>query len=87
MKLLGGMLNRTERAKGTRGQLKGRDTSGSTKVEPPENELPTLAELNLTKKESVAARRIAALPSEKFEKLRTGEQTLMQVERDVREPA
>ena len=59
LKLLGEMLKATERAKGTT-TVGGGGRSGGTVRVPPEN-APTLADLNLTKKESAVAQRIAAL--------------------------
>ena len=44
------MLKKTERNKGIR--LKGRTSFGSTKIEPPRNDIPTLADLGLDKKTS-----------------------------------
>ncbi|MBK8132800.1 MAG: hypothetical protein IPN63_07790 [Gammaproteobacteria bacterium] len=41
---------------GTRGQLAGRDASGGTNTEPPENKQPTLAEAGIDKKLSGHAR-------------------------------
>jgi hypothetical protein len=50
---MGGMLKKTKqkRAKGTCGQLQGKDTSGDTKMVLPENIEPTLADMGLSKKE------------------------------------
>ncbi|MCJ7588506.1 MAG: hypothetical protein MUQ00_11505 [Candidatus Aminicenantes bacterium] len=50
------LLEATERAKGTVGQFKGKDSSGSPILLPPEkSDTPTLAELGLTKNESSRA--------------------------------
>jgi len=47
---MGGMLRETERARGTRGQLKGRNISGSIKLEQPEDSTPTLSDLGIDRK-------------------------------------
>jgi hypothetical protein len=72
LRLLGEMLKRTERNKGA--------TPGKTgtKGVPLLDDKPTLTDLNLTKKESSVAQRIAALPEPKLEQLRTGELTVAQ---------
>ena len=77
LRLLGGMLQATERAKGALKQ---------GPVVPQENhgDVPTLSDLHLSKKESSVAQRIASLPEEEFEKLRSGEVTLSQAQRNVR---
>jgi len=72
LRLLGEMLKKTERAKA------GRPSKISSVVEPIFT-APTLADLNLSKKESAVAQRIAALPEPKLEKLRTGELSIRQV--------
>ena len=77
LRLLGEMLKKTGRARGSR-TVGGGGRSGGTVVVPPET-APTLADLNLTKKESAVAQRIAALPESKLEKLRTGELSIRQV--------
>jgi len=51
---MGEMLAQTERAKGTRGQLVGKDISGSPKSEPPEDKAPTLSDLGITKRGRVS---------------------------------
>jgi hypothetical protein len=62
------MLKATDRAKGTKGQLKGdvpagtKLSVGSTKMEPPTNDAPTLSELGINKKTSSLAQKLAALP-------------------------
>ena len=48
---MGVLLEKSERAAGTKGQLRGRDVSGGTRKAPPEN-TPTLEELGLKKKGS-----------------------------------
>ena len=64
---MGEMLKETERAKGT--QLAGRTVGGHVTL-PPKPETPTLAEIGVTKRESVEAQRLAALPAETFEQVR-----------------
>ena len=51
-KKAGQMLIDMEMAKGTRGQLKGSDSSGGHSVVPPENDTLTLAEQDITKNQS-----------------------------------
>jgi hypothetical protein len=53
--------------KGTRGQLKGRKTSGGVKKEPPDDDRPTLADVGIDKKLSSVAQKLAAMSSEQFE--------------------
>ena len=43
-KHLGEIMEKAPKAKGTRGQLRGRKPSGGAKTEPPEDDVPTLAE-------------------------------------------
>jgi len=50
---LGELLAESPKAKGTKGQLRGRDSSGGSKTEPPENDTPTLAESGIEKKQEV----------------------------------
>lgn len=52
---------------GKRGQLKGRDSSGSAKQEPPEDDRPTLAAAGIDKKLSARAQKLAAVPKAEFE--------------------
>lgn len=51
---------------GVRGQLKG-STSGGTVIDPPENNLPTLADAGIDKHLADTARKAAAIPEPKFE--------------------
>ncbi len=44
---------------GSKGQLNGRDSSGATQMEGPENAPPTLAEMGITYKQSSTAQKIA----------------------------
>lgn len=48
----GEMLAATERSVGTKGQFKGKDSSGGAVTLPPEETAPTLADLGVTKRES-----------------------------------
>ena len=77
LRLLGEMLKKTERAKGARAGGK-KESPRGVYVEP-RGDAPTLADLNLSKKESAVAQRIASLPERKLEKLRTGELSIRQV--------
>lgn len=47
---MGEMLAATPRAKGVKGQLKGRKPSGSRVMLPPEKNVPTLAALGISKR-------------------------------------
>ena len=60
---MGEMLAATKRAKGARGQLKGK-TSGGIPMIPPEKDkdAPTLAEIGVNKVEAAAAQFLATLP-------------------------
>jgi len=62
LRQLGDMLKATDRAKGTAGVLRGRDSSGGTKMEPPEKDAPTLSDLGINKKTSSLAQKLATLP-------------------------
>ena len=57
LRQLGDMLKATDRAKGT--VLNGKDSFGSTKMEPPKNDAPTLADLGIDKKTSSLAQKLA----------------------------
>jgi hypothetical protein len=70
------MLKATPKASGSRGALAGRDTSGGTILEPPENQTPTLAEIGIDKKTSSLAQRIASLPPEKIQAIAKRDSTL-----------
>jgi len=66
--VMGDMLKATDRAKGSKGQLKGdvplgtKLSVGSTKLEPPTNDAPTLSDLGINKKTSSLAQKLATLP-------------------------
>jgi hypothetical protein len=62
----GELLRQTDKAKGTRGQLSGSDSSGGRVVRPPENE-KTLADFGITKDQSAQWQKLAAVPEPKFE--------------------
>lgn len=53
---LGEMLKDAPKAKGTRSQLAGKDSSGGTALAPPENSVPALADLGIDKKTSARGR-------------------------------
>ena len=73
-RLLGQMLQNTERAKG----------AAEKRCTPEEHRQPTLKELNITRKESSQAQMLADLPEEKFEDLKTGKKTITKVQRELR---
>ena len=82
---LGRILLATPKAKGSRGQLAGRDFSGGTKVEPPENRAfsggsgaeqvstPTLKALGIDKKTAARAQAIASLPEDLKQAVKNGD--------------
>jgi len=70
---IGQMLQETERAKGAV-TIGGDKRSGGTVILPPESN-PTLKELGLTKAESAAAQKLADVPEEMFEKVKSGTKT------------
>jgi hypothetical protein len=59
------VLQEMEKAKGTRGQLDGRDISGGYSLKPPEEEPPTYAEMDIRKRDAHNWQTIAAMPEEK----------------------
>ena len=63
----GELLAQDERAKGSRGQLAGRDASGAPMVVEPEKAAPTLADLGISWNQSSAWQIVAAIPEEDFE--------------------
>ena len=70
LRQLGNMLKETERSIGTRGQLKGKNISGSTVIEPPDHTPPTLDDLGIDKKISSLSQKIADLTDEEFETIK-----------------
>ena len=57
------MLAATKRAKGTKGQLKGKTSSGTPMVLlEKDKDAPTLAEIGVSRKEAAAAQFLATLP-------------------------
>jgi DNA modification methylase len=68
---LGEILAVMEKNKGT--QLSGKDSFGGYAVLPPIDEAPTLEEMNITKRLSAESQALAALPTEKKEKVVKGE--------------
>jgi phage N-6-adenine-methyltransferase len=60
-------LHEPMKAKGTRGQLKGQDSSGGKKKQPPEKDVPTLKELGVSKELSARAHKLAEIPDKVFE--------------------
>ena len=89
--LLGQYLKIEPKAMGSRGQLAGRNSSGGTHKEPPEQTAtPTLADLGLTKKESVEAQLLADLAKRvpaKLEALRSNTTTVTKVRRELHKAA
>jgi N6-adenosine-specific RNA methylase IME4 len=76
---MGEMLAATERAKGAMGIGKSAVTSS--------DRTPTLAELNISKRESVEAQMLAKVPRREFERVKSGEKTKVQIRRDFKELA
>jgi hypothetical protein len=73
--LMGEFLRSAEKNKGTAGQLKGKDSSGASRVEAPEETAPTLAESGITWKESSNAQTLAAIKEDEpevFQEVRAG---------------
>jgi hypothetical protein len=64
----GELLKETERAKGSRGQLKGRKSSGGRERRPPEKQAKTLAEMRISKDQSTDWQALADVPQEEFER-------------------
>ncbi len=81
---MGQLLKETERAKGTAGQLLGKDVSGSYIALPPDNKQPTLAELNISKRESSEAQKLAELPDEQFHEIKEAKKTKTQIFREMK---
>jgi len=76
LRKLGEMLQETPKNKGTKSQLSGKNSSGGTKMEPPEEATPSLKELGLDKKTSSIAQKLAKLPEKEFAQVRSGHETI-----------
>lgn len=84
-RLLGGFLRETEKNTGTRGQVSA--FSGGTKAVPP-GDVPTLADLGLSKKlsaESQALHAIAEKSPEQFQAIRTGTKTIQDIKAEIKQ--
>jgi len=79
---MGEMLQATERAKGTKGQLIGPGVIGGNVASPLIDETPTLADLGITKRESSEAQLLASLPEKRFEDLAAGNITVADAKRE-----
>ena len=64
----GELLLTMEKAKGTQGQLNGRDTSGGRTIRPPENKNRPLSNMGLSKDQSSKFQQLANVPEDEFEK-------------------
>jgi N6-adenosine-specific RNA methylase IME4 len=74
---MGQLLAQTDRAQGKRADLV---TKGN---QVKKQEIPTLSDLGLTKRDSVAAQALAALPSERFEQIKQGDLTRTECRRET----
>jgi len=63
----GELMLKQAKAEGTRAQLQERDASGGATVEPPENDVPTLAEQGISRHQAADWQKIATLAGETFE--------------------
>ena len=80
---LGELLAEMPKATGTRGQLRGKESSGGYNVEPPEShDTSTLAELGLDKKTSMVAQQLADLPTPVRDAIASREITLSAARRE-----
>jgi len=90
-KHLGEIMEKTPKAKGTRGQLRGRKPSGASKTEAPEDDVPTLAESGIDWKLSSRAQLLASVPKELYkaeiEKGKAGDLNPNKVVKTLREAA
>jgi len=75
---LGYMLKGMEKNVGTRNQLAGK-SSGGAKVEPLEKQPPTLAELGIDKKTSMAAQQLDNMPEDVREKIANQEKSMKEI--------
>ena len=79
---LGDLLKPMDKAKGTRGTARGRIASGGIALAPPEDVVPTLEKLGVSKKVASVAQQLAALPAAQREAIAQGEKTLAAVRRE-----
>lgn len=79
---LGELLRGIDKATGTRGQLRGRDSSGSTVKEQPEKSGPSLADLGIDRKTAAVAQQLADLPPATREAIAQRETKLTAVRRE-----
>ena len=61
-RVLGAMIEAMPKNKGTAGTLNGRDSSGGSRLEPPEDKTPTLADVGISKTESSRLQAEAEIP-------------------------
>jgi hypothetical protein len=61
------LIREREMARGTRGQLAGREASGGRVIRPPEDQPKTLAEMNISKDQSANWQKLANIPEAEFE--------------------
>lgn len=66
-RVLGNLLKGAEKNTGSKGQFNGKDSSGNTRMESPEKEVPKLSEYGITPKQSSVFQQIAKIPDKKFE--------------------
>lgn len=79
---LGKLQEAMPKAKGSRGQARGRDISGGIVIAPPEKDTPSLDDLGVDKKTAAIARQLAALPPNLREAIAQRETTLAKVRRE-----
>jgi len=78
---MGQMLIDAPKAKGTRERIE-RTEHGGYKVKPPSNDAPpTLRDIGLTKRDSSQAQKLARLPEEKFQEVKSGTMKLHKVDK------
>ena len=80
---LGALIEQTPKAKGTRGAIKGsrKGTSGGSPQNPPDQTVPTLAEMGIGKKTAHLARKLSALSDVERDAVASREKTLAEVMR------
>ncbi len=84
---LGELLRDMPKATGTRGDFRGKDSSGSYRKEPPENSIPTLADLHVDRKTAMVAQHLAELPENVRQAIARRETTLTEARRQQRHVA